>query len=114
MQGATPANEEEEETLPGVEEVVPGGAAVAWLVNGGSGRRCGGSNDGERDLFSVALFGFFSVFGFGFFVFCFLFVFQFIPFSFPLPCWFSLSSVFSLSPPFGSLFFFSFGFLLYL
>ena len=46
------------------------GAAVAWLVDGGSGRCCGGSNGGERDLFLVAFSSvFFFVFGFGFFVF---------------------------------------------
>ena len=69
MQEATPANEREE-TSPGVEEAVTGGAAVAWLVDGGSGRCCGGSNGGERDLFSVAFSSVFSLFfGFGFFVF---------------------------------------------
>ena len=56
--------------VPGVEEAVAGGAAMAWLVDGGSGRCCGGLNGGERDLFSVAFSSVcFSVFGFDFFVF---------------------------------------------
>ena len=38
------------------------GAAVAWLVDGGSGRCCGGSKGGERDLFSVAFSSVFFLF----------------------------------------------------
>ena len=58
--------------VPGVEEAVDGGAAVAWLVDGGSGRwRCGCSvcslSLSSLLLVSVLFFSFsFFVFGFGF------------------------------------------------
>ena len=69
---------------------VAGGAAVAWLLDGGSGRCCGGLNGGERDSFLVVFSSvFFSVFGFDFLA---LGLFLFSPLSRAL----SLSS--SLSP----------------
>ena len=55
-----------------MEEAVDGGAAVAWLVDGGSGRRRCGCSVCSLSLFpspcfgSVFLFLFFFVFGFGF------------------------------------------------
>ncbi|KAJ6974262.1 hypothetical protein NC653_030376 [Populus alba x Populus x berolinensis] len=52
-QGCHERNAGKKERVPGV-EAVAGGAAVAWLAYGDSGRCCGGSNGGERDLFSVA------------------------------------------------------------
>ena len=105
MQEATPANEEEEETLPGVEEVVPGGAAVAWLVN-----------DGERDLFSVAFSSVFSLFlgSVSLSSVFFLFFSSFLSLSLSLVGSLSLRSSLSLSSLRVSLLFFSFGFLLYL
>ena len=54
-------------TLLGVEEAVAGGAAVAWLAYGGSGRCCGGSNGGERDFSLFCVFVSFFPFVFGLF-----------------------------------------------
>ena len=81
--------------VPGVEEAVDGGAAVAWLVDGGPGRR----RCGEKFLplppfflpFSVASVWFF---GFRFRFICFRFIATLPSISFVL----SLSSVSSLSP----------------
>ena len=53
--------------VPGVEEAVDGGAAVAWLVDGGSGRRRCGCSVCSLSLFPSPRFG--SVF----FLFLFLF-----------------------------------------
>ena len=85
-------------TLPGVEEAVVGGAAVAWLAYGCSGWCCGGSNGGERDFSTILCFRFV-------FSFCFRSV-QVFPFCFSLSSlflfvWFllaSLSFVLSLLP----------------
>ena len=79
-------------TLPGVEEAVAGGAAVAWLAYGGSGRCCGGSNGGERDFSAILCFRF--VFS-GFLLVFFCFRFQFLCFWF-VPALPSLSCVISL------------------
>ena len=78
--------------VPGVEEAVDGGAAVAWLVDGGSGRRRCGCSVCSLSLFPSPCFG--SVFLF-FFFFCFRFWFQYSLLS--LSCVLYLSSVSSLS-----------------
>ena len=77
---------------------------MAWLVDGGSGRCCGGLNGGERDLVSMAfLFGLFLCFRVQFL--CFRFS-SSIPFSLSRAC----SSLSPLSPVF-SLEYFSASFL---